>query len=111
MRPRPDPHGSAEGGRAMTAGSGAEEQMARHARRADRLERELAAARDTEAAVAAALERARREERAWAAGAEGERLVAGSLDVLRRYGWTFLHDVHWPGRPFANIDHIAVGPG
>ena len=21
------------------------------------------------------------------------------------------HDVRWPGRPRANIDHIAVGPG
>ncbi len=21
-----------------------------------------------------------------------------------------LHDVHWPGRQFANIDHIVVGP-
>jgi hypothetical protein len=21
-----------------------------------------------------------------------------------------LHDLHWPGRPFANIDHIAIGP-
>jgi Nuclease-related domain len=95
----------------MNAGSGAEEQMTRHARRAERLQRELEAARETEAEVAAALERARRQERAWAAGAEGERMVADSLDVLRRYGWTFLHDVHWPGRPFANIDHIGIGPG
>lgn len=22
-----------------------------------------------------------------------------------------LHDVHWPGRPKANLDHIAIGPG
>ena len=26
-------------------------------------------------------------------------------------GWQVLHDLHWPGRPFANIDHIVVGPG
>ena len=30
---------------------------------------------------------------------------------MQRYGWTALHDVHWPGRPQANIDHIAIGPG
>ncbi|QGQ18115.1 NERD domain-containing protein [Cellulomonas sp. JZ18] len=26
-------------------------------------------------------------------------------------GWTSVHDVHWPGRPLANIDHVVVGPG
>ena len=25
--------------------------------------------------------------------------------------WTALHDVRWPGRRFANIDHIVIGPG
>ncbi|WP_407923750.1 nuclease-related domain-containing protein [Arthrobacter cheniae] len=30
---------------------------------------------------------------------------------LELQGWRMLHDVHWPGRPKANIDHIAVGPG
>ena len=57
----------------------------------------------------AALERLRRDQRAWAAGAECERRVAESLGRLERYGWTMLHDVRWPGRQQANIDHIAVG--
>ncbi|GAA4682354.1 nuclease-related domain-containing protein [Nocardioides nanhaiensis] len=29
---------------------------------------------------------------------------------LHRYGWTVLHDVAWPERRFATIDHVAVGP-
>ena len=24
--------------------------------------------------------------------------------------WVVLHDLRWPGRPFATIDHIAIGP-
>lgn len=47
----------------------------------------------------------------WAQGAEGERKVAAALEPLSQFGWTALHDVHWPGRPQANIDHIAIGPG
>lgn len=90
------------------AGFGAEEQATRRARR-------LAAQRDEAARGRAvderARERARREVRNWSAGAEGERLVADALAALSRYGWTTLHDVRWPGRPRANIDHIAVGPG
>jgi Nuclease-related domain len=57
------------------------------------------------------LEQAERIERAWAAGAAGEALVAGKLDELARLGWLVLHDVHWPGRPKANLDHVLVGPG
>ncbi len=90
------------------AGRGAEEQASRRARRAAQLraERERGGAVDE-----AALERLRRDQRAWAAGAEGERRVAESLGRLERYGWTMLHDVRWPGRRQANIDHIAIGPG
>ncbi|WP_263731128.1 nuclease-related domain-containing protein [Cellulomonas sp. SG140] len=90
------------------AGFGAEQQVSRKARRAARYREEAARG----AAVdEAALERLRRDQRNWAAGAEGERLVAQTLTVLERHGWTALHDVHWPGRPRANIDHIAIGPG
>lgn len=32
------------------------------------------------------------------------------LQPLQDTGWAVLHDLRWPGRPFANIDHIAVGP-
>jgi hypothetical protein len=95
----------------VEAGFGAEEQASRRGRRIERLRREHDASDSTTSAVEAALERAQREQRNWSAGAEGERLVAQTLEILSRYGWTSLHDVHWPGRPLANIDHIAIGPG
>jgi Nuclease-related domain len=47
----------------------------------------------------------------WEAGAEGERALGAALENLATAGWRVLHDVRWPGRPRANIDHIAVGPG
>jgi len=47
----------------------------------------------------------------WERGAAGERATANALKALPADTWTVLHDVRWPGRPFANIDHIAVGPG
>jgi hypothetical protein len=43
-------------------------------------------------------------------GATGERAVAAILDQLRTEGWGVIHDVRWPGRQRANLDHIAVGP-
>ncbi|MFE5839982.1 nuclease-related domain-containing protein [Arthrobacter sp. NPDC056493] len=57
------------------------------------------------------LEQAEQTERAWAKGAAGEALVGQVLDGLASQGWLALHDVHWPGRPKANLDHILVGPG
>jgi hypothetical protein len=57
------------------------------------------------------LERAEQQLHAWSAGAEGERLVAAELDRLAVHGWRALHDVHWPGRPRANLDHVLIGPG
>lgn len=95
----------------MEAGYGAEEQATRRSRRLAKLKREQAAAGRAQSTVEASIERLQREQRAWAAGAEGERLVARALETLTAYGWTTLHDVHWPGRPLANIDHIAIGPG
>lgn len=47
----------------------------------------------------------------WEAGAAGEVLVAGLLAELEADGWRILHDVHWPGRPKANIDHVLIGLG
>jgi hypothetical protein len=47
---------------------------------------------------------------AWRRGAEGERQTGEVLARLEAEGWVILHDLHWPGRPFANIDHIAIGP-
>ena len=95
----------------MEAGWGAEEQATRRSRKVQRLRQERDADAAARSAVEAELERARRQQRAWAVGAEGERLVAATLETLAPYGWTALHDLHWPGRPLANIDHIAIGPG
>ena len=46
----------------------------------------------------------------WERGADGERATAAALDALPKDTWTVFHDVRWPGRKFANIDHVAVGP-
>jgi hypothetical protein len=43
-------------------------------------------------------------------GAEGEERTALVVDALPS-GWTAFHDVRWPHRRLANIDHIVVGPG
>ncbi|MPY12083.1 NERD domain-containing protein [Arthrobacter bussei] len=81
----------------MEAGQGAAEQARRAGERVSRLEAEL--------------EQARRTKQAWLAGAEGEQRVGDQLSRLEAEGWAVLHDVHWPGRPKANLDHILVGPG
>ncbi|KRF17019.1 hypothetical protein ASG90_06700 [Nocardioides sp. Soil797] len=44
-------------------------------------------------------------------GAAGELATAEALDPLRAQGWVVRHDVAWPARPRANIDHIAIGAG
>lgn len=46
--------------------------------------------------------------KAWKIGAEGERRVAEVLAAAE--GVLALHDVTWPGRSKANIDHIAIAP-
>ncbi|MDQ0616427.1 NERD domain-containing protein [Arthrobacter globiformis] len=49
---------------------------------------------------------------AGAVGAEqSSHLVAERLAQLGPYGWFLLHDVHWPGRPLARLEHVLVGPG
>lgn len=58
-------------------------------------------------------ERAERLHRAaelWERGAEGERRTAEALAAPPAHEWTVFHDVPWPGRARANIDHVAVGP-
>lgn len=79
------------------AGAGATEQARRARERVEKLKQELA--------------RAEQQLHAWEAGALGERLVAERLSELESEGWRVLHDVHWPGRPKANLDHVLVGPG
>ncbi len=91
-------------GEDVEAGQGAAEQAQRIGERVSRLELELER-------VGAELEQARRAQQAWLAGAEGEARVGEQLRQLELQGWRMLHDVHWPGRAKANIDHIAVGPG
>ena len=39
------------------------------------------------------------------------RRTAAALAELEPDGWLVLHDLQRPGRRFASIDHIAVGPG
>lgn len=46
----------------------------------------------------------------WEQGAAGEVEVARALEALPD-GWVVLHDLAWPGRPKANIDHVVIGPG
>ena len=43
-------------------------------------------------------------------GALGERLTADALSSLGS-AWVQFHDLRWPGRRLANIDHVVVGPG
>src|SRR4051812_33261348 len=46
-----------------------------------------------------------------AEGVQGEESTARILGVLSAEGWRVFHDVRWPGRAQANIDHVLVGPG
>ncbi|WP_461173532.1 NERD domain-containing protein [Arthrobacter sp. Z1-9] len=81
----------------MGAGDGATEQARLAAERVARLKRRL--------------DQAERSTKAWDADAVGGRVVAEKLSELVPRGWYVLHDVHWPGRPKANLDHVLVGPG
>ena len=81
----------------MGAGDGAAEQSRLAAERVQRLKRQL--------------DQAERATKSWDAGAMGERIVADRLSQLVPHGWFLLQDVHWPGRPKANLDHVLVGPG
>ena len=56
-------------------------------------------------------ERHTRVAEAYERGAAGESETAARLDELRAHGWVILHDLRWPGRPRANLDHVAIGPG
>lgn len=80
-----------------TAGHGARQQQETARRSVEEAERQLAAARARE--------------HAWTAGADGEEQVANALAGLEQQGWVVLHDVAWPGRPRANLDHVLIGPG
>jgi len=81
----------------MGAGDGATEQARLAAERVARLKRRL--------------DQAEHSTKDWDAGAAGGQVVAEKLSELVPRGWYVLHDVHWPGRPKANLDHVLVGPG
>lgn len=83
-----------------TAGQGARQQQLTAQRRVQEAERQLAAAHAAEHAWSAGV-----------AGVAGEEQVAAALAGLEQFGWVLLHDVSWPGRPRANLDHVLVGPG
>ncbi|MEQ4521419.1 nuclease-related domain-containing protein [Nocardioides kribbensis] len=46
----------------------------------------------------------------WERGAAGERATADVLATLPAE-WTAFHDIRWPGRKLANVDHVVLGPG
>ena len=46
----------------------------------------------------------------WEKGAAGEVAVATALAALPA-DWVVLHDLAWPGRQRANLDHVVIGPG
>lgn len=43
-------------------------------------------------------------------GAVGEEQTAEVLKGLPVEEWTAFHDLRWPGRRYANVDHVVVGP-
>lgn len=76
---------------------GASAGQARHAQRVARLRRRLDAAEGVAGA--------------WDARPGGGQAVAEELSGLVPRGWYVLHNVNWPGRPDARLDHVLVGPG
>ncbi|WP_206065021.1 nuclease-related domain-containing protein [Nocardioides sp. JQ2195] len=67
--------------------------------------RECARRQDEKAA------RHRRAAERYERGADGEQATAEALEPLVAHGWVVRHDLAWPGRPRANIDHVLIGPG
>lgn len=67
-------------------------------------------ARDVAARSRAKAERLLRNAEMYERGADGEVQTASVLAALPPE-WVSLHDLRWPGRQRANIDHIVLGPG
>ena len=55
-------------------------------------------------------ERLLRSAEAYERGARGEEATARALAALPGDQWRVFHDVRWPGRRHANLDHVVVGP-
>ena len=66
-------------------------------------------ARESARRQRAKAERLLRSAELWERGADGEAATAQVLRTLPA-GWVVLHDLRWPGRRFANIDHVVIGP-
>jgi len=81
------------------------------AQRVDLLERRLAQKREELADLQHQISGLEQHLGRWRAGLTGERLVGALLDGLGDAGWVALHDLRWPGRRRANLDHVLVGPG
>ena len=81
------------------------------AQRVDVLERRLAQKREELAGLQHQIFGLEQNLHRWRTGLTGERLVGALLDGLGDAGWVALHDLHWPGRKKANLDHVLVGPG
>lgn len=86
------------------AGAGAAQQV-------EVLERRLAARQLALAGIQQEIHGIEQNLQRWRAGLAGERQVADVLSGVVAAGWVVLHDLHWPGRPKANLDHVAIGPG
>lgn len=67
-------------------------------------------ARESARRQRAKAERLQRSAALWEQGADGEAATAEALALLPGESWTVLHDLRWPGRKHANIDHVVVGP-
>ena len=87
-----------------TAGSGAAQQVEGLERRLAEKHAQLAGLQHQITGLEQSLHR-------WRSGLAGERHVGALLDGLADAGWVALHDLRWPGRPKANLDHVVVGPG
>lgn len=87
----------------MFPGESAGQQTERRHARAERLRQEAQA-------LVQQADRIDRQAEMWSRGRAGEQTVGAQLDLLRQHGYEVLHDVRWPGRRRANIDHVAIGP-
>ncbi len=47
----------------------------------------------------------------WTPGGRRETITASELRAVEQIGFTVLHDVKWPGKRFAKIDHVVIGGG
>lgn len=81
----------------MEAGDAAGEQSRLAAERVARLQRQFG--------------QAERGTDSWGGDDWAGSVVAGKLGELVPHGWHVLHDIHWPGRPKAWLDHVLIGPG